>query len=346
MSRDSARDGTFVYAVASTQVYCRPSCPSRRPLRHRVTFFPTPDAAEAAGYRACRRCQPRTTHPPGVQRVQLARQYLDEHPDEPVTLKRLGEVAQMSPYHLQRSFKRLVGVSPKTYANAQRLERMKRRLKEGDTVSRATYEAGYGSGSRVYEQARTELGMTPGKYRKGGRGMRVTYTVVPSSFGQLLIAATERGLCAVMLGDDASLLETSLRREFPAATIEQGNGELRDYTAALIEHLEGQDRKPLPLDLRGSAFQRQVWDLLRRIPVGETRSYQAIAREMGRPTAARAVARACASNRLAVVVPCHRVVRQDGEPGGYRWGLERKNLLLERERQQRDSRKAAVVPAS
>jgi AraC family transcriptional regulator, regulatory protein of adaptative response / methylated-DNA-[protein]-cysteine methyltransferase len=344
--RDPALDGSFVYAVTSTRVYCRPSCPSRRPLRERVRFFASPDAAEAAGYRACRRCQPRSSQAPAVRRVQVARQYLDEHPDETVTLDRLGEIARMSRYHLQRTFKRVVGVSPKAYSNAQRLERMKQRLKKGDTVSRATYEAGYGSGSRVYEQARSELGMTPGNYRNGGRGMRVTYTVVPTSFGQLLVAGTERGLCAVMLGDEVSPLEASLHREFPAATIEQGNGELKDYTEALIERLEGQEKKSVPLDLRGSAFQRQVWDVLRRIPIGQTRSYQAIAQELGRPSAARAVARACANNPLAVVIPCHRVVRQDGELGGYRWGMERKKLLLERERSQRDSRKAPVVPAS
>jgi AraC family transcriptional regulator, regulatory protein of adaptative response / methylated-DNA-[protein]-cysteine methyltransferase len=333
--RDPAQDGTFVYGVTSTHIFCRPSCPSRRPLRQRVRFFATADAAEAAGYRACRRCHPRSGQAPVVRRVQVARQYLDEHPDETVTLDRLGEIARMSPYHLQRTFKRLIGVSPKAYSNAHRLERMKHRLKKGDTVSRATYEAGYGSGSRVYEQARSELGMTPGNYRKGGRGMRVTYTVVSTSFGQLLVAATERGLCAVMLGDEISALEANLKREFPAATIAQGNGELKHYTEELIQRLAGQDRNPLPLDLRGSAFQRQVWDALRRIPIGETRSYQAIAREIGRPSAARAVARACATNPVAVVVPCHRVVRQDGALSSYRWGMERKRLLLERERAQR-----------
>jgi AraC family transcriptional regulator of adaptative response/methylated-DNA-[protein]-cysteine methyltransferase len=345
--RDPAQDGAFVYAVASTRVYCRPSCPSRRPLRQRVSFFATPDAAESAGYRACRRCHPRSSEPAAVRQIQLARRYLDEHPDETVTLERLGEIARMSPHHLQRTFKRLVGVSPKVYSSARRLERMKHRLKKGDTVSRATYEAGYGSGSRAYEQARAELGMTPGIYRNGGRGMRVTYTVVPTSFGQLLVAATQRGLCSVMLGDDVSPLVANLKREFPAATIEQGNGELLEYTETLIEQLEGGlEKKSLPLDPQGTAFQRKVWDVLRRIPIGQTRTYQAIAAELGRPSAVRAVARACASNRLAVVIPCHRVVRQDGGLGGYRWGMERKQRLLEQERIHGDSQNARVVTAS
>jgi AraC family transcriptional regulator of adaptative response/methylated-DNA-[protein]-cysteine methyltransferase len=332
LDRDSTQDGRFVYGVASTRVYCRPSCPSRRPLRARVSFFDSPDAAEAAGYRACRRCEPRSAQPAAVRQVQFARQYLDQHPDESVTLKRLGRVAKMSPYHLQRTFKRVVGVSPKAYSSARRLERMKSRLKEGDTVTRATYEAGYGSGSRAYEHARTGLGMTPGSYRNGGRGMRISYTVVPTTVGQLLAAATERGLCAVMLGDDVTQLETALRREYPAATIEPGNGELKEYTEQVIQRLHGQPGANLPVDVPGTAFQWQVWEALRRIPAGQTRSYQAIAQELGRPTAARAVARACASNRVALVIPCHRAVRETGELGGYRWGVDRKQHILERER--------------
>jgi AraC family transcriptional regulator, regulatory protein of adaptative response / methylated-DNA-[protein]-cysteine methyltransferase len=332
VERDPAQDGHFVYAVSSTGIYCRPSCPSRRPLRSRVSFFATPDAAEYAGYRACRRCEPRSSLPAPVRRVQRAREYLDAHLDETITLERLGKVAGMSPYHLQRIFKRVVGVSPKAYASARRLERMKSRLKQGDSVSRATYDAGYSSGSRAYEHARSRLGMTPATYRKGGKGMQIGFTVLPTPVGHLLAAATERGLCAVMLGDDAGELETSLRREYPAAAIEPGNGELQRYTEAVVAQLLGHDQGDLPLDVPGTAFQWQVWEALRRIPSGETRSYQAIARQLGRPAAARAVARACASNRVALVVPCHRVVRENGELGGYRWGVERKRRLLEQER--------------
>jgi AraC family transcriptional regulator of adaptative response/methylated-DNA-[protein]-cysteine methyltransferase len=346
VDRDPAQDGGFVYAVTSTRIYCRPSCPSRRPLRSRVSFFANPDAAELAGYRACRRCEPRASQPAAVRQVQRAREYLDEHIDETVTLERLGKVTSMSPYHLQRTFKRVVGVSPRAYASARRLDRMKSRLKKGDTVSRATYEAGYGSGSRAYEHARAGLGMTPGTYRNGGRGMQIGFTVVPTPVGHLLAAATERGLCAVMLGDDIAGLEASLRREYPAASIEEGNGELTRYTEAVVEQLLGRDRTDLPLDLHGTAFQRQVWEALRRIPAGETRSYQTIAQELGRPSAGRAVARACASNRVALVIPCHRAVRKNGELGGYRWGVERKQRLLEQERLVRDGMSASSVPAS
>jgi AraC family transcriptional regulator of adaptative response/methylated-DNA-[protein]-cysteine methyltransferase len=253
----------------------------------------------------------------------------------------------MSPYHLQRTFKRVIGVTPKAYASARRMERMKSRLREGDTVSRATYEAGYGSGSRAYEHARSSMGMTPGTYRNGGRGMRVRYAIVPTEAGHLLIATTDRGLCAVMLGDGVEPLESSLGREYPAAVLERDDEELRAYTQNVAQRLSDPGNQVgLPLDVAGSAFQWQVWEALRRIPVGETRSYQAIAQELGRPTAARAVARACASNRLALVIPCHRAVRQDGELGGYRWGVDRKRRLLEQERTRRDSHEAAAMTAS
>jgi AraC family transcriptional regulator, regulatory protein of adaptative response / methylated-DNA-[protein]-cysteine methyltransferase len=346
LGRDSGRDSEFVYAVTSTGIYCRPSCPSRRPLRRRVRFFDTPDAAEAAGFRACRRCEPRHSAPAAARQIQCAREYIDEHPDETVTLERLGQLTGMSPYHLQRTFKRVVGVSPKAYASARRLERMKSRLKNGDTVSRATYDAGYGSGSRAYEQARAGLGMTPGVYRIGGRGVHISYAVVPTAVGHLLAAATDRGLCAVMLGDDGSELEAALRKEFPAAEIERNDGELRRYTETVIQGLLGHEAKTVPLDIGGTSFQLQVWEALRRIPAGETRSYQTIAQELGRPTAARAVARACASNRLALVIPCHRAVRETGELGGYRWGPDRKKQILERERARRDSRSEPTVTAS
>ena len=333
LARDPGLDGQFVYGVSTTRIYCRPSCPSRRPAPERVSFYSTPDAAEAAGYRACLRCQPRTTGSTAERQVEQAREYLDQHATEAVTLEHLGRIVGLSPFHLQRTFKRIVGITPKAYASARRLERMKSRLREGDTVSRATYDAGYGSGSRAYEHAQARLGMTPGVYREGGRGARVRYTVVPTTVGLLLAAATERGLCAVTLGDDAGDLETALRREYPAATIERDDQELEPYAEAIVSHLSGRESEARPgLDVKGSAFQWQVWEALRRIPAGQTMSYQAIAKGLGRPTAARAVARACASNRLALVIPCHRAVRQDGALGGYRWGVDRKRRLLEQER--------------
>jgi AraC family transcriptional regulator of adaptative response/methylated-DNA-[protein]-cysteine methyltransferase len=346
LERNSDQDGKFVYGVASTRIYCRPSCPSRRPAEHRVRFFTSPDRAEAAGYRACRRCEPQNSQRGWQRRIFLARAYLDEHWDQTVTLEHLGRVVDMSPYHLQRTFKRIVGMTPKAYASARRLDRMKSELRKGHTVSRATYEAGYGSGSRAYEQANARLGMTPGTYRNGGRGMRVRYTIVPTAAGQLLAAATDRGLCAVMLGDETTPLESSLRAEYPAAQIERDD-ELRGITESVVAGLGTSTAEAeLPMDVTGSAFQRQVWEALRRIPVGETRSYGAIAQQLGRPTAARAVARACASNRLALVIPCHRVVREDGALGGYRWGVERKRRLLELEREARDSQGAAAVTPS
>jgi AraC family transcriptional regulator, regulatory protein of adaptative response / methylated-DNA-[protein]-cysteine methyltransferase len=332
LSRSSASDGAFVYGVASTGVYCRPSCPSRRPGRSQVSFFDSPAAAEAAGYRACRRCEPQHPEPASVRRVQSAREYIDQHPDEAVTLERLSRVASMSPHHLQRTFKRLLGVSPKAYASARRMERMKSRLRQGDTVSRATYEAGYGSGSRAYEHARSGLGMTPGSYRNGGRGLKIRYALAATTLGQLLVAATDQGLCSVMLGDDATGLEAALRREYPAAALARNEDEMREYTTRVLELLSGSEIPALPLDVPGTVFQWQVWEALRRIPPGETRSYQAIAQQLGKPTAARAVAGACARNRLALVIPCHRAVRETGDTGGYRWGNERKQHLLQQER--------------
>lgn len=333
LGRDAAWDGRVVYAVASTGIYCRPSCPSRRPRRGNVSFFRAPAQAEAAGFRECRRCRPKEERPSQAARcVQRAREYLDAHLDEAVTLERLGRAVAMSPTHLQRVFKRLLGLSPREYVAARRAERLKARLREGDTVSRATFEAGYGSGSRVYEEAAPRLGMTPAAYRRGGRGERIRFAVVDSALGRLLVAATERGVCAVTPGDADDALEAGLRREYPGAVVERADGEMDALVRAVVAHLEeGGADLSLPLDVRATAFQQQVWKALARIPRGETRSYAEVAAAIGRPGAARAVARACASNRVAGVIPCHRVVPADGGVGGYRWGTERKEALLRRE---------------
>ena len=332
LERDASADGRFVYAVASTRIYCRPSCPSRRPDRRQVSFFGTPDAAEAKGYRACRRCHPRDHETEAVRRVREAQRYLDQHLDETVTLDRLGRAVGLSPYHLQRTFKRLTGMSPRSYTGARRMERMKQGLKNGETVSRATYDAGYSSPSRAYDHSSRRLGMTPGSYQRGGRGVHIRFTTVETALGTVLVGATERGLCSVTIGPSASALETGLRREFPAAQVERTDADLRAWAGAVVARLAGDEAERLPLDVRGTAFQWQVWEALQRIPRGVTRSYAEIARDLGRPTAARAVARACASNKLAVVIPCHRVVREDGALGGYRWGVERKRELLKAER--------------
>jgi AraC family transcriptional regulator of adaptative response/methylated-DNA-[protein]-cysteine methyltransferase len=331
LDRDAGADGRFVYAVASTRIYCRPTCPSRRPGRRQVRFFATPKAAERAGYRACRRCRPTEGEPEAIRQVRQAREYLDQHLDETVTLDRLGRAVGLSPWHIQRTFKRITGVTPRAYTGARRMERMKARLKQGDSVTRATYEAGYSSSSRAYDQSRARLGMTPGAYQRGGRGVRIRFTTLPTALGHVLVAATDRGLCCVTLGDEPGALEAALRREYPAATVERRNAELRGWAGAVVARMAGDEAEQVPLDTGGTAFQWRGWDALRRIPRGSTRSYAEIARELGQPSAARAVARACASNRLALVIPCHRVVREDGGLGGYRWGLDRKRELLARE---------------
>jgi AraC family transcriptional regulator of adaptative response/methylated-DNA-[protein]-cysteine methyltransferase len=334
-SRDPRFDGRFVYAVQSTRVYCRPSCPSRRPRRSRVTFYSAPAEAEAAGYRACLRCKPREAQfaTTAALAVERARQFIEQHPDQVFTLDVLASRVGLSPFHLQRTFKRLLGVSPREYQDGLRVTRFKSRLRAGDTVSRATYEAGFGSSSRVYERSARSLGMTPAAYRRGGAGMRITYTIVNSPFGKLLVGATDRGVCEVALGDSDEQLTRALKADFPRAEIARGDDAHREWVEEIVGNIGGGNvGLDVPLDVRGTAFQQQVWALLRNIPPGRTRSYGEIARELGNPQATRAVARACASNHLAIVIPCHRVVRNDGTVGGYKWGVDRKRMLLERER--------------
>jgi AraC family transcriptional regulator, regulatory protein of adaptative response / methylated-DNA-[protein]-cysteine methyltransferase len=333
LNRDPLLDGRFVYAVSSTGIYCRPSCPSRRPRRERVSFFAGPAEAESAGYRACLRCG----SPSGAaDRIERARRYLDAHADERVTLEQLGRVAGLSPFHLQRTFQRTFGLTPKAYASARRTERFKRSLKDQDDVTSAIYEAGYGSSSRAYENAGEQLGMTPSAYRRGGLGMRIRYAIVASPLGRLLVGATDRGVCSVALGDDDAALFASLRKEYPRAEITKATDGFSETATAVVEHLQGtRPALQLPVDVSATAFQWRVWNALRRIPPGTTRSYAAIAAEIGQPKAVRAVARACASNRVALVIPCHRAVRKDGGVGGYRWGKERKEALLRREQERR-----------
>lgn len=334
LERDRTADGLFVYAVHSTGVYCRPSCPSRRPRRERVTFFDAPVDARHAGFRACRRCAPdaAAAADPWIEKVLRATVYLsnvDGHP----SLARLAARLGGSPYHLQRNFKRIVGVSPREYAEACRLNAVKRKLKKGADVTGAVVDAGYGSSSRFYERAATRLGMSPTMYRKGGAGLFITFAVVDSPLGRLLVAATDRGVCSVTMGESDAALERGLRREFAAATIEPDSGSLSKWTAAIVAHLEGKTpRLELPLDVQATAFQWQVWQALASIPYGETRTYKEVARAIGRPSAVRAVARACATNPVALAIPCHRVVPYGGGTGGYRWGTGRKKRLLERER--------------
>jgi AraC family transcriptional regulator of adaptative response/methylated-DNA-[protein]-cysteine methyltransferase len=334
LARDADRDGSFVYAVRSTGVYCRPSCPAKPPRREQVAFYALPELAERAGFRACRRCRPRdVTADPHVETVRRACRYIEANLEEPLTLAVLGEHVALSPAHLQRTFKRVTGISPRQYADACRLGRLKARLKTRRTVTMAMLEAGYGSSSRLYERAADQLGMTPGTYRRGGRGMQVRYALLDCPLGRLLLAATERGVCAVCIGEADGVLEESLRAEYPAAEVERDDAALRPLAAEMLAHLSGErPHLDLPVDVQATAFQWRVWRELQAIPYGETRTYQQVARAVGRPSAVRAVARACATNPVAVVIPCHRVVRTDGGLGGYRWGLKRKRALLDQER--------------
>lgn len=331
VERDARFDGRFVYAVASTGVYCRPTCPSRRPRRSNVQFFAVPREAEQAGFRACRRCRPGEISKQ-AEAVQRACDYLESHLDEAPTLSDLAQEVGMSPWHLHRTFKATLGLSPKQYAARLRAGRFKEEVRGGESVAGATYGAGYGSSSRLYEKAGENLGMTPGTYRRGGRGMHIRYTLADSPFGRLLVGATERGICAVSIGDEDGDLAAELKREYPSAEIERDDAAIRPWLDAVLAALEGKEgARELSLDLQATAFQWRVWRALQEIPRGETRSYGELAAALGQPNAARAVAQACASNRVALVVPCHRVVRGDGDPGGYRWGAERKRRILARE---------------
>ena len=330
-ARDARQDGRFVFAVRTTGIYCRPSCPSRRPRRDSVEFYANPNEAERAGFRACLRCKP-TQVSEQARYVANARKILDGA-EGIVTLAELSKGVGLSPFHLQRLFKRATGLSPREYQSARRVQQVKSGLRKGDDVTTALYDAGFGSSSRLYEQAPQQLGMTPGEYRRGGAGAHIRYAIATTPLGRMLVAATDRGLCAVRFGDTAAVLEHDLRTEFHAAQIHRDDKALREYVEPLLAAIRGENTTiDLPLDIRATAFQRKVWETLQKIPSGETRSYTDVAREIGEPSAVRAVARACASNPVAVAVPCHRVVRSDGELAGYRWGIARKKKLLERER--------------
>lgn len=333
MARDERQDGRFVFAVRTTGIYCRPSCPSRRPRRDSVEFFANPQQAERAGYRACLRCKP-TQISAQAKAVILARQWLDEA-EAVMTLAELSKRVGVSPFHLQRLFKRATGLSPREYQSARRMQQVKHGLRKGDDVTTALYDAGFGSPSRLYEKASRHLGMTPGTYRRAGAGVTIQYAIVASPLGRLLVAATSQGLCAVRFGESTTDLERELHEEFHAAEIRREDAALQTYLQPLLASLRGENTTvDLPLDVRATAFQKKVWDVLRRIPRGETRSYSEVARAIGDDKAVRAVARACASNPVALAVPCHRVVRSDGDPADYRWGIERKKKLLQQEQRE------------
>lgn len=335
LARDASYDGRLFFGVRSTGIYCRPTCPARRPRREQVVFFQIPEAAESAGFRSCLRCKPRerVKTDPQVEMVRRACAYIETHLESSPTLEDLSVAIGISPYHLQRVFKRVAGISPRQYAEAFRLSRFKSGVKHGRSVTEAMYGAGYGSSSRLYEHAPSRLGMTPAAYRRGGKGTRITYAIAECSLGSLLVAATEKGVCSVRLGDSRREMEGELRNEYPAADIKRDDAALHKWVEQLLNHLAGKlPHVDLPLDVKATAFQWKVWENLREIPYGTTKSYGEVARAIGRPTATRAVARACATNPVALVIPCHRVIREDKSLGGYRWGLDRKKKILANEK--------------
>jgi AraC family transcriptional regulator, regulatory protein of adaptative response / methylated-DNA-[protein]-cysteine methyltransferase len=331
LARDSRADGRFVYAVRSTGVFCRPSCPSRRPRPENVEFFDSPSEAQRAGYRPCRRCSP-TERDRQAQKIEAACRYIDKNLDITLSLTAISRHVEISPFHFQRLFKRVLGISPRQYQQARRAGKFREALLSEERVTDAIYEAGYSSSSRAYEGIPAQLGMTPSAFRQKGAGIEISYTVLPTELGRLLIATTPRGVCSVRFGETDAALLRELKKDFHAAFIHRDDERLKPMAAQLAQMVAGAAAAPeIPLDIQGTAFQQLVWQALRRIPAGETRSYADVAGAIGRPKAVRAVANACASNPVALVVPCHRVVQKNGSMAGYRWGVKRKKALLERE---------------
>jgi AraC family transcriptional regulator, regulatory protein of adaptative response / methylated-DNA-[protein]-cysteine methyltransferase len=332
LARDPRWDGKFVLAVLSTRIYCRPSCPARRPLRRNVRFFHRPEEAERNGFRPCLRCRPKEVSSSAALVERASRRLLDSEADG-MKLSALAAAMQCSPGVLRRAFQQTTGLTPRAFADALRVGRLKKELRGARNVADAIYGTGFGSSSRVYERSNAKLGMTPAAYRRGGEGMKIGYAFAESPLGKVLVGATERGVSAVYLGESEKTLAGELRREYPLAEVGPADHSFSRWVREIVHRLEGEPaRLDLPLDVKATAFQRRVWQELQGIPIGTTRTYSQIARAMGKPKAVRAVARACATNPVSIVVPCHRVIRQDGSLAGYRWGLSRKERLLAQER--------------
>jgi AraC family transcriptional regulator of adaptative response/methylated-DNA-[protein]-cysteine methyltransferase len=331
LHRDARADGSFVFAVRSTHIYCRPSCPAKRPLRGNTLFFRTAQDAENQGFRPCRRCRPKQQDP-ATALVQQVAAVLAAGSDNALRLGELAAQLRTTPAKVRRAFRRVTGLSPKEFEQAFRLARFKKMLREGSSVTEALYSCGYGSSSRLYEKTNAHLGMTPASYRKGGAGMQIGYTVANTTLGKLLVAATDRGVSAVYLGESEKSLVEELRKEYAQAEIVRAGDGNGNWLKEIVRRVEGNAPSlELPLDIHATAFQRRVWQELQKIPRGTTRTYTQVARALGKPRSVRAVARACATNPVSIVVPCHRVIRTDGTLAGYRWGLQRKEKLLERE---------------
>ena len=340
LERDASADGQFFYAVKSTGIFCKPSCPSRRPTRKQVQFFPTTDAAQAAGFRACKRCEPERTEPkadPQAGAIAAVTEYLKEHADERTKLADVAKATGVGRLTILRGFKRVLGVSPGQYAKEARLAKFKEKVREPKTrITDAIYEAGFGSSSRLYEKSNAALGMTPRTMREGGAGLLIRYCTAPSPLGRMLVATTDVGICSIAFGKNDVELVAGLRERFNKAQLvaAKGNtGWLADAVAFVTSQMgEHPLAATFPLDVRATAFQQRVWKALQEIPRGETRSYSEVAAQLGAPTATRAVAAACGANPVAIAVPCHRVVGKNGSLTGYRWGVERKQKLLAAEK--------------
>jgi AraC family transcriptional regulator of adaptative response/methylated-DNA-[protein]-cysteine methyltransferase len=331
LARDGASDGKFVFAVSSTGVYCRPSCPSKRPKRENVMFFRRTRDAEAAGFRECLRCRPKAiAGNPRQELIKSVCRYIEQHLDEPVTLARLGAEFRQSPFHLQRTFKAVLGITPKEYADSCRMRGFRQKLKAGHSVTRAMHDAGYSSTSRLYSRTSSELGMEPAKYRRGAIATPIRYSFSESPIGRMLIAATDKGVCSIQFADSEEELEQGLKHEFPFALRRRDDDGMANLAGQVVQRMSGaESSSSLPLDIQATAFQRRVWSHLQSISFGKTQSYTQVAKAIRRPSAVRAVARACATNPVAIAIPCHRVLRSNGDLGGYRWGLQRKKTLLE-----------------
>jgi AraC family transcriptional regulator of adaptative response/methylated-DNA-[protein]-cysteine methyltransferase len=331
LGRDGASDGKFVFAVSSTGIYCRPSCPSKRPKRENVTFFRRPQEAETAGFRECLRCRPKAlAGNPRQELIKSVCRYIEQHLDESVTLARLGEEFHQSPFHLQRTFKAVLGITPKEYADSCRIRGFRQKLKAGHSVTRAMHDAGYSSTSRLYSRTSSELGMEPGKYRRGAIATPIRYSFTESPIGRMLIAATDKGICSIQFADSEEELEQGLKQEFPFALRRRDDDGMANLAGHVVQQISGAESSAsLPLDIQATAFQRRVWSHLQSIAFGKTQSYLQVAKAIRRPSAVRAVARACATNPVAIAIPCHRVLRSNGELGGYRWGIGRKKALLD-----------------
>ncbi len=331
-TNDTRFDGVFVLGVKTTGIYCKPSCRARLPKRENVDFYTSPDDAEFSGFRACKRCRPRDTDSVDPQLAKIIKVCEMIGSEEIVSLDDLAVGVGLSSYHLQRSFKEIIGVSPKKYSEAKRMEKFKGKLRGGSDVVTAMYDAGFGSSSRLYEKAGENMGMTPAVYRKGGAGMKINFTIADCELGKMLVARTKRGICSVTLGDEIVSLRENLEKEFTYAEIAEDDEDLKSSVAEILKYLAGKNKRLImPLDIQATAFQMQVWNFLRQIPYGETRSYTQVATAIGDKKKVRAVAQACAKNRVALVIPCHRVIASDGKLSGYRWGVERKAALIQSE---------------